>query len=86
MNIVLIESEIPSASNDQRIQSARVLNDDEESTRVKSVYDDATTPSTDDEQVSASTERLCPKAVRSGRRTGGGSPLGEGEPRQRSVY
>ena len=64
VKIVQIESEIPSARNDQRIQSARILNSEKESTRVKSVYDDATMASTDDEQLSASTERLCPKAVR----------------------
>ena len=80
MKIVQIESEIPSARNDQRIQSARVLNNDEELTRVKSVYDDATMASTDDEQLSASTDRLCPKAVR----TVDAEP--EVEPRQRSVY
>ena len=61
MKIVQIESEIPSARNDQRIQSARVLNNDEESTLVKSVY---ATASTDAEQLSASTDHLCPKAVR----------------------
>jgi len=64
VKIVQIESEIPSARNAQRIQSARVLNNDEESTLVKSVYDDATTASTDAEQLSASTDHLCPKAVR----------------------
>jgi len=49
VKIAQIESEIPSARNDQ------------ESTLVKSVY---ATASTDDEQLSASTDHLCPKAVR----------------------
>jgi len=60
---VQIESEISSAKNDQRIQTARILND-QESTLVKSVNADTTSASTDDEQLSAPTNRLCHKAVR----------------------
>ena len=63
MKQVQIESEISSAKNDQRIQTARILND-QESTLVKSVNADTTSASTDDEQLSAPTDRLCHKAVR----------------------